>query len=263
MRQFLSLALVASLPLASVSVAFAQDAENTTFNAPTNATAVVTANSTNLGEFKEVACTDPLWVQNSCNQCFTGKSVKVGEKLTGLFDNWTNSTDAILVAEKDAQKIPNMVSFGASWVSSNADESKMWKNSPDVLWTPNTTTAKDEFYLQPGQKIRFMESDLGAGYTLESSTKKHGEIIGMLRFPVVYHTTDMTSGNKSDAMTHYECVTYTLDAPTTPTTPTPGKPTPKTPTPKTEVETGPAETLVLIIAAFFIAFGLMLSLRKR
>ena len=54
---------------------------------------------------------------------------------------------------------------------------------------------------------------------------------------------------------------------TPPTPATPGTPTPvpqkPTPAPEmTKTETGP-ETLLLIAAAFFIAFGLMFTLRKR
>lgn len=63
---------------------------------------------------------------------------------------------------------------------------------------------------------------------------------------------------------------YKLDAPT-PTVVTPPAPAPGTPAPPakvapvpemTKTETGP-ETLILIAAAFFIAFGLMFTLRKR
>lgn len=79
----------------------------------------------------------------------------------------------------------------------------------------------------------------------------------MLRFPVVSHVVDATSGSEGAADTHYECVSYKLSAAAVtpaPTTPTPEK--------MTETKTGP-ETLILIVAAFFIAFGLMFSLRRR
>jgi hypothetical protein len=90
-------------------------------------------------------------------------------------------------------------------------------------------------------------------------------MVGLLRFPVVAHAVDKTTANEGPATTHYECVSYALSAPVVPTpvTPEPTKPTPPTPAEVTQTATGPAETLILILAAFFIAFGMMFSLRKR
>lgn len=250
----------------AASTATTKTAETPTLNAAPNTTAV-TATSTSLGEYKEVSCaSDAIFGQNTCDQCFVGKAVKTGERLTGLFDNWTNTTSNILIAVKDEQKVPTMVAFDSVWTPTSADQSKMWVSSPEIAWVPGTS-GKDEFTLMSGQEVKFMQTDLGAGYTLTSSNKKNGEVIGLLKFPVTYYTMDVATATRStSAETHYECVTYTLEAPTvTPPTPTePNKPTtPKTPENPTKVETGPAETLVLIIAAFFIAFGLMISLRKR
>lgn len=233
--------------------------ETLTLNAAPNTTAV-TANSTSLGEYKEVACSsNTIFSQNSCDQCFIGSSVKVGERLSGLFDNWTNTTSDYLIAVKDEQKLPNMVSFGSVWTPSSSDESKMWKSSPEITWVPGAS-GKEEFQLIPSQKVRFNETDLGAGYTLTSTEKKNGDIVGLMRFPVTYYTMDMSTVTRSTTpQTHYECVSYTLNKPAEPVKEKP-KPTPPE---ATKTETGPTETLVLIVAAFFIAFGLMISLRKR
>ncbi len=87
----------------------------------------------------------------------------------------------------------------------------------------------------------------------------------MIRYPIVSHAVDKTTGTEGPATTHYECVNYTLSAPVVAPTPTP-KPTPVPVPPTKEVTqtaTGPTETLILILAAFFIAFGMMFSLRKR
>lgn len=277
MRRAISFLALTALSFNSVSVAFAQETATattettettTTLEAAPNTTATTTSTNSsvvNAGEYKEVACsTDAIFGQNTCDQCFLGRAVKVGERLSGLSDNWTNGTQNVLIAVKDEQKTPNMVSFDSTWTPTSADESKMWKSSSQIVWIPGTS-GKDEFQLTSGQKVKFMETDLGAGFTLTNSTKKNGETIGLLRFPVTYYTMDMTTVTRSTTpTTHYECVKYTLDAPATPETPKTSdpKPQPKPENP-TKVETGPTETLVLIIAAFFIAFGLMLSLRKR
>ena len=224
-------------------------------------TSIVPSAGSALGEYKSVACnSSPAFATNSCNQCFVGGSVKIGDSVSGLFDNWTNATTNILIAYKDEQKLPNMVALGSTWTSTPVDQSKFWKNSADITWVPSGASgSRMNYILQPGQKVRFVEADLGAGYKLTKSDKKNGEMIGLLRFPVVSHAVDTTTGTEGAATTHYECVSYTLAQATTPT------PTPTTPPPAevTKTQTGPAETLILIVAAFFIAFGMMFSLRKR
>ena len=88
-------------------------------------------------------------------------------------------------------------------------------------------------------------------------------MIGMLRFPIVSHLTDIATATEGEAKTHYECVAYKLEAAAAVVTPTPAPaPTVTPPAEMTKTETGP-ETLLLIAAAFFIAFGLMFTLRKR
>lgn len=265
MRRILSLALVGSLSL-SVAVVSAQTPTAGTAitpNTPFNTGAVVAAPSTSVGSYQEVACTsDPIFGQNSCNQCFVGKKVKVGDRLSGLKDDWANSTPNKIIAYKNEQKIPQMISLDAKWVPASADEAKMWKSHSDIVWLPGTDEKGDSVILMPGERKTLIETDLGAGFTLESTTRKAGNIVGLLKFPVVYRTLDVTTGLAStEATTHYECVSYTLEA----TPEIPEKPIPKKPTPPgaTKTKTGPAETLLLIVVAFFIAFGLMISLRKR
>lgn len=253
-------------PMAAAEAALPADG----LSAAPNDTATVTATaapaqSMNLGEYKSVACTsNSAFGTNSCDQCFESAPVKVGQRLTGLFDNWTNTTTSILIAYQNEQKSPNMVAFsGTKWSSNPADEAKIWKDGSDIAWVPSAAgSTKKQFMLPAWQKVRFIESDLGAGYTLESSTAKNGELVGLLRFPVVYHTLD-TNGNEGVAKTHYECVAYKVSAPVVaPVTPVQPKPVVTPTTPPTKVQTWP-ETIVLILAAFFIAFGLMFSLRKR
>ncbi len=202
---------------------------------------------------------------NSCDQCFDGGSVKTGARLTGIFDNFANGTPNFLVTYKDEQKSPNMVKFGNSvWTTAPADESKIFLYGSDVQWTTSGTGGKMSFMLNPGQKVKYYDADLSAGYTLTSTDKKAGDLVGMLRFPVVSHSLDVKTAAEGAANTHYECVAYKLDAPAV-VTPTPGNPTPAKPVPPkgvTQTQTGP-ETLLLIAAAFFIAFGMMFALRRR
>lgn len=215
-----------------------------------------------LGEYQTVACnTNPAFETNSCDQCFVGWSVQIGGDLNGLFDNWTNNTTSMLLAYKDEQKLPNMVPFGSTWTNEPSDLSKFWKSSSDVSWITMTGSSdRPQSILNPGQKVRFVESELGARYVLTASDKKDGEIVWLLKYPIVSHIVDGATGTEGPAVTHYECVSYTLAAPAITPTPEPVTPNPGE---VTQTATGPAETLILIVAAFFIAFGMMFSLRKR
>ncbi len=278
MKKLLSFVLVGMMA-SSVSISFAATGTNSNSDisaTPTDMTlsaapsstgsVVVAVPGSSLGEYKSVSCdSNSSFAINSCDQCFDGGSVKVGTRLTGLFDNWTNTSSNFLVAYKDEQKAPNMVKFGNTvWKSAPIDETKIFKNGSDVQWT-NSGTGKLSFMLNPSQKVKFYDADLAAGYTLEKTDKKAGELIGMLRFPVVSHTVDIKTAAEGAASTHYECVAYKLDSPAVvaPTTPTPTTPvTPVPPKEVTQTETGP-ETLLLIAAAFFIAFGMMFALRHR
>lgn len=216
-----------------------------------------------LGEYKTVSCSsNSSFTVNSCDQCFDGGSVKVGSRITGLFDTWTNPTANILISYKDEQKTPNMAKFGNStWTTTPASEAGVFKYSSDVMWTPAGSGSRSSFTLSPSTKVKFIEADVGAGYTLEKTDRKNGEIVGILKFPVVSHSVSLQDAKEGAATTHNECVAYKLDAPVAVVAPViPAKVAPVKE--MTQTETGP-ETLLLIAAAFFIAFGLMFTLRRR
>jgi hypothetical protein len=115
-----------------------------------------------LGEYKTVSCsTNPSFTTNSCDQCFDGGSIKKDDTISGLYDNWTNPTSGILMAYKEEQKLPNLVTFGnTKWISMPSDESLLWKNSEDITWIPSGTGGKSQYILPAGQKVKFYQTDL-------------------------------------------------------------------------------------------------------
>jgi hypothetical protein len=129
--------------------------------APTNSLVAVAGSS--LGEYKSVNCnSNSAFAVNNCDQCFDGGNVKVGVRLTGLFDNWLNNTTTPLTAYRDEQKTPNMVRFGNStWTTTPASEAGVWKYSSDIVWS-SATGAKSSFILSPGSKVKFYEAELNA-----------------------------------------------------------------------------------------------------
>lgn len=182
-----------SMMLPPVQPTVGSTAATTTTTATTSVVPVTTSQSMSLGENKSISCsTNSAFGANSCDQCFDGGSVTVGKRLTGLFDNWTNNTTSLMIAYQGEQKNPNMIAFGSTkWTSSPSDETKVWKNSSDIIWTPTQSGAtKLQYILGAGQKIKYIETDLGAGYTLDKTDRKNGDLVGMIKYPIVSHIVD-------------------------------------------------------------------------
>ncbi len=169
---------------------------------------------------------------------------------------------------KDEQVMPTLLNLGSStntkWSAVPTDATKMWIYTPEIIWMNSTVASgKQEYLLGSGQTVKFIQQDVGAGYTLLSSDASSGAFIGMVKFPLYYHDRNISTSTDGDKQSHFECVAYKYAAPTTVTPNTTTPTTPTTPTADmTEQETGP-ESMILIAAAFFIAFGLMFSLRRR
>lgn len=221
------------------------------------------------GEYSSVDCgSQKFFTDNTCSLCFEGQTVKVWQRLTGLFDTWTNTSGWVQVMYKDEQIMPTLVNLGASsntkWSPVPSDPTKMWVYTPEIVWMSSTVSPwKQEYLLGSGQKVKFIQQDLGAWYSLLSTDAKAWDYIGMAKFPLYYRDRNIQASTDSDKQAHFECVAYKFDK-TTSVTPNPKDPsTPIEPTTgMTKAETGPEE-MILIAAAFFIAFGLMFSLRKR
>lgn len=229
-----SLTLAAALALVSVSQAFALP-----------------------GDYKEIECsTQAFFSANNCNQCFDGGKVAVGQKVTGLYDTWTNKNASEQIAYKDEQTYPEIVSLGGngtSWKTTPSDPKLFWKYGAEVLWVDSLTgSGKQEFVLDPSKTITFMEADLGANFSLEKTDKKAGEFVGLAKFPVAFH--DVTAAGKDGPVqTHYECVAFATES-----APVPAPVVKPAPPKATAVKTGPESFLLLALAALlslsFFAF---------
>ncbi len=223
-----------------------------------------------VGDYKEIACTADYFTAQSCTACFEWKALSVGDQINGLYDSWTNKNTNEQLIYKDEQNMPEMIptSSGTVFLANPVDPSAYWKFGNQVIWTDSATgTGKQEFMLDAGKSIKFLEAELGASYTLSSTDKKTNEVIWVLKFPLSYHDVD-ADGNEGKKETHIECVSYTANVATAvapspsvkPTTPT----TPIAPEPKklTTVKTGP-ESLILMTLAFFIAAGFIVFRGKK
>jgi hypothetical protein len=223
-----------------------------------------------VGDYKEIACTAEYFTANSCSACFEGKALSTGDQINGLYDSWTNKNTSEQLIHKDEQVMPEMVSLsaGTSFVANPVDPSAYWKFGNQVIWTDSATgTGKQEFMLDAGKSVKFLEADLWASYTLASTDIKAGEVVGVIKFPLSYHNID-ADGNEQKKETHIECVSYTSKAPAVaavvPVEVVKPAPTPKAPEPKalTTVKTGP-ESLILMTIALLIAAGVIVARNRK
>jgi len=228
-----------------------------------------------IGEYKSVDCSsDSTFSANNCNQCFDGGKVGVSEKILSLFDNWTNANPNEQIIYKDEQVFPQMINLGGegtAWTQSPSAPESFWKYSDEILWTKNasgtgsvdasgatitgsTVSDRDEFMLEGNKTIRFMDSDLGAFFSLDKTNKQNGEKVGLLAFDINYHNLD-SDGNEQTKVSHRECVAFAAKATVVPTPPIP-------PTPHfTTVKTGP-ESIFLVALALLLALGIF-TVRRR
>lgn len=220
-----------------------------------------------VGDYKEISCTAEYFTANSCSACFEGKTLAIGDQINGLYDSWTNKNANEQLIYKDEQTLPEMVplSAGTTFSSNPVDPAAYWKYGTQVIWTDSATgTGKQEFMLDAGKSVKFLEADLGASYTLTATDKKDGEPVGVLKFPINYHNVD-ADGNEGKKETHIECVAYTSKAVAAKVIPTEVvKPLPNAPQPKkmTAVKTGP-ESLLLMTLALLIAAGLVVVKNRK
>ena len=212
--------------------------------------------------YPEVNCSvHQAFESNSCDQCFDGGTLQAGDTLGRLVDTWTNRGSNDQIAYKDEQKWPDIVNIGGSntlWNMNPKDPNEFWTFGKGVIWTKSSaasgSVARDQFILGPGKNVSFIEADaLGSTYTLVSTDKKNGELIGIAKFPVVYRETD-AFGKEGNPDTHYECVAY--KAPVIATTPKPVPPK------ATQTHTGPQE-VILIIAALLLGLMTVLIVKKK
>lgn len=215
-----------------------------------------------VGDYSETACTAEYFTANNCSACFEGTTLTTGDQINGLYDTWTNKNANEQIIYKDEQVMPEMVPLSAGTVfSANpVDPTAFWKYGTQVIWTDSATgTGKQEFMLDAGKSVKFLEADLGASYMLASTDKKDGETVGVLKFPLSYHNVD-ADGNEGAKETHIECVAYTAKVAAAAIVPVEiVKPAPKAPEPKkmTTVKTGP-ESLILMTLALLIAAGFVI-----
>lgn len=216
-----------------------------------------------VGDYKETACTAEYFTANNCSACFEGKALATGDQINGLYDTWTNKNANEQLIYKDEQAMPEIVPLtaGTTFLANPTDPTAYWKYGNQVIWTDSATgTGKQEFMLDAGKTLKFLESDLGASYTMTATDAKNGTVVGVIKFPLSYHNVD-ADGNEGKKETHVECVSYTAKIAAAAVAPVEVvKPEPKK---LTTVKTGPEESLALLAIALLIAAGFVVIRNRK
>lgn len=212
-----------------------------------------------VSAFDSIACdSDPAFAQNSCNQCFDGGEKSQGDTVGLLSDDWKNDSTNSQIVYKEDQKLPFMqdISSGSASWSQVPDSESFWEYSDEFNALYDS---KQEGYVLPaGQKVMWMKSKLGYGYTLDKNTLSKGGNIGLLVYPFKPHNILESGEITIDDVEHRECVLFkSAGAPSTPETPS----TPSTPEKPQLPKTGP-ESIVFVAIALLLAFGLLMFTRK-
>ncbi len=221
------------------------------------------------GDYKEVACgTQTFFGSNTCNQCFDGGTLTPGQKLTGLYDSWTNKNATEQVIYQDEQMNPTLINLGGngtSFVSNPLDEAKFWKFGSEIIFTPESSGSgsvkRNVFSLKPGKTVRVMDSEFGAYYQLEKTDAKKGAFVALVKFPVNYHDVSDQTGKAGLVQKHLECVAFSADVPAASVS-TPVKIVP-TPAQVTTVKTGAADTFLFVGLAMLLALAFMFARKRR
>ena len=227
----------------------------------------------NVGDYTSTQCTDAYFVSNQCDQCFSGGTLKTTQKVSNLYDQWSNTTTGSILLYKSDQQYPSVVNLGGSGttISSNpVDPSVFWQFGGDIIWTDSFShTGDKEFEISSGKKIKIHNSDVGSYYSLDSTTVQSGSPVMLVKFPLTY--VGLTAdGTETAKKTHTECVVYSYGqaapapAPApAPVVVVPASVPPPAPEPAkmTETKTGP-ETDILLFVAFALT-GVILYARRR
>lgn len=206
----------------------------------------ITAQS--FAAYDEIDCsTDPVFAENSCNQCFDWWNRVEGDFLGMLTDLWTNATDVKKILYKEEQTDPEMINLdptNVEWTQNPSTEG-FWEFTEefDALYNE-----EDDWYvLEPGASVTWLKSWLSSAYKLEKNAAEEWKNIGLLIYPIVSHNILEDWEVTIDNNKHNECVLFKSWEPTQQVVETPKK----------LPDTGPAEYFLLAILALILGFGVL------
>ncbi len=240
--------LVENEPLESNSLVWSWEEEQTSSDA--NVTKSLATFKWKIWEYAEVDCNKDFYMQNVCDQCFDWWKIAVWEKITNLFDSWTNLNSSEQVVYKEEQIFPEFINLwwnNTKWIINPNDSNKFWKFANDIIWT-KWESNKEEFILDWNKTINFLESEFWSSYSMESTDKADNDPIWLLKISAAYHDID-TQWIESNKKVITECVAYYNNY----SAPTPTAPVENVIKQAVEVKTWP-EIYALVLLALILWF---------
>ena len=217
--------------------------------------------------YDEVSCsTQGVFSENSCDQCFDGGTVWIGQNIGLLTDDWINDSGVKKIMYKEEQEMPQMMNLGGSSWSQTPSSDDFWEYTTELNALYSET--EDGYVLDNGDSAVWLKSKLGYAYTLDSTSAAGGENVGLLVYTLATHDILEDGDITVDSDEHRECVAFTsgaaapapttIDKTPTETVTVPGK---VVTVPKELPETG-AEHIILLLAALILGFGFFFLKQK-
>jgi len=199
-------------------------------------------------KYPEVSCSsNAVFDTNTCNQCFDGGSVSVGDNIGLLTDELLNEKTNDILVYKEEQKMPEMVALNdAVWSQTpSADDFWEFTDTFNALYSAD----EDGYIIDGDSKLTWLQSKLGYAYTLDKNTQKKGSDIGLLIYKTISHDITADGDITLEGDKHRECVLFSSADESK-------KEVPKKKEPKKLPDTGP-EHILLVILALILGFGLL------
>ena len=192
--------------------------------------------------------TDPVFSENSCNQCFTWWAKSEGDNIGFLQDVWKNVTDISKILYKEEQIDPSMINLDPSNVN--------WLQSPaaDNFWTYTDefnalySNLEEGYVLPAGKSVVWIKSALSSVYTLDKNTLEKWSNIGLLVYPISTHNILASGKITIDNEEHRECVLFTSWE---------ASKVQEKVIPKKLPQTWPSEYILLLILSMILGFGIL------
>jgi LPXTG-motif cell wall-anchored protein len=207
--------------------------------------------------YTEVECSsDPVFAQNTCNQCFNGWEKGQGEAFGFINDIFINKTTNPKLLYKEEQSMPSMINLGwdkVTW-SQTPSADNFWQYTKD--FETIFSSGQEAYVIAPSGQVSWIESKTWYAYKLDKNTVARWQNIGLLLFSVMSH--DIINNEVAiDQIEHRECVLFKSWVPSN--TPAPivveNAPVKKLP------QTGP-EHILLVLIALLLGLGLFGLKRK-
>ncbi len=196
---------------------------------------------------EEIECSsDPVFSEYSCTQCFDWWEKAEWAYISLLSDDWENASGVSKVMYTEQQEMPVMYNLNseASWSQTPSSED-FWSYTDDF-----ESLYSDEqlgYVLEPGQSVKWIESNLSYAYSLDTNNVAQWENIWLLVYSLLSHNILDSWEVSMNSEPHKECVLYkSWDE---------NEETPVEP--ETLPQTWPAEFLLLLILAMILGFGIV------